>query len=39
VTEFWSSVGQNLALYEKYKAIAAGARIRDAVRRTQEDPR
>ncbi|WP_133648325.1 M3 family metallopeptidase [Paraburkholderia flava] len=24
VTEFWSSVGQNLALYEKYKAIAAG---------------
>jgi oligopeptidase A len=23
VTEFWSSVGQNLALYEKYKAIAA----------------
>ncbi|SCZ45479.1 MULTISPECIES: M3 family metallopeptidase [Burkholderia] len=25
VTEFWSSVGQNLALYEKYKAIAAGA--------------
>lgn len=22
VTEFWSSVGQNLALYEKYKAIA-----------------
>ncbi|KVD28032.1 oligopeptidase A [Burkholderia ubonensis] len=25
VTEFWSSVGQNLALYEKYKAIAASA--------------
>ena len=24
VTEFWASVGQNLALYEKYKAIAAG---------------
>ncbi len=24
VTEFWSGVGQNLALYEKYKAIAAG---------------
>jgi oligopeptidase A len=24
VTEFWSSVGQNLALYEKYKALAAG---------------
>ncbi|GAB6849379.1 MULTISPECIES: M3 family metallopeptidase [Paraburkholderia] len=23
VTEFWSSVGQNLALYEKYKALAA----------------
>jgi len=23
VTEFWSSVGQNLALYEKYKTIAA----------------
>ena len=23
VTEFWSSVGQNLALFEKYKAIAA----------------
>jgi len=23
VTEFWSSVGQNLALYEKYKAIGA----------------
>ena len=23
VTEFWSSVGQNLALYEKYKAIAS----------------
>jgi oligopeptidase A len=23
VTEFWSSVGQNLALYEKYKAISA----------------
>ncbi|MEX3955357.1 M3 family metallopeptidase [Trinickia sp. EG282A] len=25
VTEFWSSVGQNLALFEKYKAIAASA--------------
>jgi len=25
VTEFWSSVGQNLALYEKYKAIAASS--------------
>ncbi|KUZ90869.1 oligopeptidase A [Burkholderia ubonensis] len=25
VTEFWSSVGQNLALYEKYKTIAASA--------------
>ena len=25
MTEFWSSVGQNLALYDKYKAIAAGA--------------
>jgi oligopeptidase A len=25
VTEFWASLGQNLALYEKYKAIAAGA--------------
>lgn len=24
ITEFWSSLGQNLALYEKYKAIAAG---------------
>lgn len=24
VTEFWSSLGQNLALYEKYKAIATG---------------
>ncbi|CAH2906839.1 MAG: Oligopeptidase A (EC [uncultured Paraburkholderia sp.] len=23
VTEFWSSVGQNLALYEKYKALTA----------------
>ncbi|UUM21016.1 M3 family metallopeptidase [Mycoavidus sp. SF9855] len=23
VTEFWTNVGQNLALYEKYKAIAA----------------
>jgi oligopeptidase A len=25
VTEFWSSVGQNLALYEKYKALAASS--------------
>jgi len=25
VTEFWSSVGQNLALYEKYKALNASA--------------
>ncbi|MCG1055133.1 M3 family metallopeptidase [Mycetohabitans sp. B5] len=25
VTEFWSNVGQNLALYEKYKAIAASS--------------
>jgi oligopeptidase A len=25
VTEFWSSVGQNLALFEKYKAIATSA--------------
>jgi oligopeptidase A len=25
VTEFWTSVGQNLALYDKYKAIAASA--------------
>jgi oligopeptidase A len=24
MTEFWSGVGQNLALYEKYKAIAKG---------------
>ncbi|MFX7090812.1 hypothetical protein ABTH94_22250, partial [Acinetobacter baumannii] len=23
MTEFWSSLGQNLALYEKYKALAA----------------
>ncbi|HLX01803.1 MAG TPA: oligopeptidase A, partial [Trinickia sp.] len=27
VTEFWSSVGQNLALYEKYKAIAASTQF------------
>jgi oligopeptidase A len=27
VTEFWSSVGQNLALYEKYKAIAASGQF------------
>lgn len=25
VTEFWSNVGQNLALYEKYKAIASSS--------------
>ncbi|MFP3187312.1 MAG: oligopeptidase A, partial [Paraburkholderia sp.] len=25
VTEFWTSVGQNLALYEKYKALAASS--------------
>jgi oligopeptidase A len=25
VTEFWSSVGQNLALYNKYKTISAGS--------------
>ena len=25
VTEFWSSVGQNLALYEKYKALHASS--------------
>ena len=25
VTEFWSSVGQNLALYEKYKALSASS--------------
>jgi oligopeptidase A len=25
VTEFWSNVGQNLALYDKYKAIAASS--------------
>ncbi|APR94450.1 oligopeptidase A [Pandoraea thiooxydans] len=25
VTEFWSSLGQNLALYDKYKSIANGA--------------
>jgi oligopeptidase A len=25
VTEFWSSVGQNLAFFEKYKAIATGS--------------
>lgn len=24
MTEFWSSLGQSLALYEKYKAVAAG---------------
>ncbi|MCG1018909.1 MULTISPECIES: M3 family metallopeptidase [Burkholderiaceae] len=33
VTEFWSNVGQNLALYEKYKAIAASnayAQLSDA---------
>ncbi|MEJ2767954.1 M3 family metallopeptidase [Mycetohabitans sp. B46] len=33
VTEFWSNVGQNLALYEKYKAIAtssAYAQLSDA---------
>lgn len=24
MTEFWSSLGQNLALFEKYKAVAAG---------------
>jgi oligopeptidase A len=27
VTEFWSSVGQSLALYDKYKAIAAGPEL------------
>lgn len=27
VTEFWSSVGQNLALFEKYKAIATGPEL------------
>ena len=38
VTEFSASVGQNLALYEKYKAIAASERTSLAHGRTQEDP-
>ncbi|GAA4340325.1 M3 family metallopeptidase [Pigmentiphaga soli] len=29
VTEFWSSLGQNLALYERYKALAAGKEYKD----------
>lgn len=33
VTEFFTSVGQNLALYEKYKAIAASSEALDATRR------
>ncbi|SDV49739.1 M3 family metallopeptidase [Chitinasiproducens palmae] len=33
VTEFFASVGQNLALYEKYKAIAASGAPLDATRR------
>ena len=38
VTEFWSNVGQNLALFEKYKAIVASPDLRIAQRRAQEDP-
>jgi oligopeptidase A len=40
VTEFWSSVGQNLALYEKYKAIASGdeyARLSPARKKVIDD--